>query len=59
MPHKDAALHGSPSLKKQVKEPAVLEVNLSEEYNRRKANLPKETKKPKPAKKVISISTDK
>lgn len=56
---KEAMLHGSPSLKKTSKEPAVLEVNLSEEYNKRKGNQPKEVKSSKPAKKVINISTDK
>ena len=44
------AVHASPSLKKK-QEPAVLEVNLREEYHKRKGTLPK----PKLAKKTISI----
>lgn len=44
----------SPSVKK-TKEPAVLEVNLSEEYNKRRANLINQAKKIKPVKKVINI----
>lgn len=46
----------SPSLKKQ-KEPAILEVNLKEEYQKRRGNLP--SSKPKPAKKTISIHSEK
>ena len=44
----------SPSLKKQ-KEPAVLEVNLREEYHRRKGTPSYNNPKSKPAKKTISI----
>jgi hypothetical protein len=44
----------SPSVKKG-KEPAVLEVNLSEEYNKRRANLINQAKKIKPVKKVINM----
>jgi len=42
----------SPSLKKK-QEPAVLEVNLREEYQKRKGTVPKQ---PKLAKKTISIA---
>ena len=47
----------SPSLKKykEHKEPAVLEVNLREEYHRRKGAMPASNPKMKPTKKTISI----
>jgi hypothetical protein len=51
-----APINLSPSLKKH-KEPAVLEVNLKEEYQKRKGTLP--SSKPKPAKKTISIHSEK
>jgi hypothetical protein len=46
-------VHNSPSLKKK-QEPAVLEVNLKEEYHKRKGTLPKQATRL--AKKTISIA---
>lgn len=50
-------LNLSPLVKKQ-KEPAILEVNLKEEYQRRKVSNPVQVQKSKPTKKTINIQPD-